>query len=113
MTKRATPTSFTQKQNDPSYEFVNSHMAAVRLEQLEKLNSRNQELINTPGTTPGVTNTEVTESVPSSVAFKSNSPSNLTPQPDANLGIPFNTNVFPVSPLGQFPSNDPMIKAVA
>ena len=59
-------------------------MAAVRLEQLEKINSRNEEIIKPPGDS----NTEVIETVPSSDNFKSGSSANITPQPDTLYGIP-------------------------
>ena len=59
-------------------------MAAVRLEQLEKINSRNEQIINTPA----LTNTDATGSVPSSVNFISGSSANVTPQPDNIYGIP-------------------------
>ena len=74
-------------------------MAAVRLEQLEKINSRNEEIIKPPGDS----NTEVIETVPSSANFMSGSSANITPQPDTLYGIPLKTNVFPISPTGQFP----------
>ena len=93
---------------EPSYELASNHMAAVRLEQLEKINSRNDQIINTPA----LTNTEVTNTTPSSVNFISGSSANVVPQPDNIYGIPHKTKVFPRSPSGQFTSNEP-IKAVA
>ena len=79
-----TTTSYSQKNIDQSYEFLNSHMAAVRLEQLEKINSRNDQIISTPA----LSKTELTDTVPSSVNFVSGSSANVTPQPDNIYGIP-------------------------
>ena len=83
-------------------------MAAVRLEQLEKINSRNDHIISTPA----LSNTELTDTVPNSVNFVSGSSANVTPQPDNIYGIPHQTKVFPRSPSGHLSPNEP-IKAVA
>ena len=83
-------------------------MAAVRLEQLEKINSRNDQIINTPA----LTKTEDTEKVTSSVNFISGSSANVTPQPDNIYGIPNKTKAFPRSPSSKLTPNEP-IKAVA
>ena len=83
-TEKVAQTSQSQKEIEPSYEFDNSHKAAVRLEQLEKINSRNEQIVNTPA----LTNTDVTGSVHSSVNFITGSSANVTPQPDNIYGIP-------------------------